>query len=390
MGRSNGLSEKYADKAAKVTILIVLIALSFRLLYPYLGAPPEDAMKERTFILRASVSYENLGADVWNLTEEDYTIGLFTNNSRQTVYLVNHSTPVKSYEIDEDGNHIAVLNPQENQVFPETVLSYDVEYKIITKPHSIPDMHEQHSLDLSDIPETMKEKFSRAEGPWQVNDPEIVDSARKIVGNETNVLTIVEKFVKWINGNIGYKTRDIPRYPNETLKERFGDCDDQANLLITFCRIYGIPAHLQMGCIYLPNKINDTSRSWDGHLTIELSRIGWHGWAMIYVPPWGWLPVDLTYAQGISTDPLNAIKRSAVTSQETVQYANITRTDYIALSIGLRSFLREHGLYICERDEMVEESTIAILADRLDLFANLLIVEPALSRRPKIMAKTYK
>jgi hypothetical protein len=84
-------------------------------------------------------------------------------------------------------------------------------------------------------------------------------------------------------------------------------------------------------------------------------RIGWHGWAVVYVPPWGWLPVDLTYVPQGLDDPLNAIKHGAVTGQETIQYMNITHTDYVALSFESRTFLAENGFQVDMEDEMFLE-----------------------------------
>jgi hypothetical protein len=73
---------------------------------------------------------------------------------------------------------------------------------------------------------------------------------------------------------------------------------------------------------------------------------------MAYVPPWGWLPVDLTYAPEISDNPLNAILKGAVTQQNTVQYMNISKTDYIADSAEARSFLFDNGFQVRMEDEM--------------------------------------
>jgi len=362
MQPSTASSKRHLGNELKVAVLI-LIVLSVFLVYFNRPVPSKERVEERTFILRFSITYKSLRDHTWNLTEEDYTVGLFGNNSWQTVYLVNSSRSIRSFKNDEDGNRIAILDLSISHVFPNTTLSYDVEYRIITRPRSIPDLNIDSSLTLSDIPEAMRERFAKLKGPWQVNDPEIVSLAQRIAGNETNVLAIIREFIKWIRDNIRYKTGDIPRYPNETLKERSGDCDDQANLLITFSRIYGIPAHLQVGCIYLPSKANETFQYWNGSLTTVLSRIGWHGWAMVYVPPWGWLPVDLTYAKDMSKDPLNAIKKSAITLQETVQYLNITTTDYIALSINLKNLLRDHSFLLYEYDEMKEESTVAVLSE---------------------------
>jgi len=90
-------------------------------------------------------------------------------------------------------------------------------------------------------------------------------------------------------------------------------------------------------------------------VTSVLKRIGWHGWAIVYVPPWGWLPVDLTYVKVGLSDPLNAIKAGAVTLQETIQYLNITQTDYVALSRESRELVTENDFYIYMEDEMVLE-----------------------------------
>jgi len=352
-----------------VPTIVVLFILIFSALWIYSNGPnsPQEIAEEKIFILKFSVTYENRGAHIWNLTTYDYTIGLFYNNSWQTVYLANHSFPIKSFMTDKDGNYVAVLDPQIYRILLNDSWSFEVEYRVAVKPRSIPDIDENLSLDLSDIPESIRTEFSEEGGPWQTDSPEIVDLARAIAGNETNVLAVVKSFIRWINSRIRYGTRDAPRYPNETLSEGVGDCDDQANLLITFLRIYGIPAYLQIGCIYLPTRETE-ERSWDGHLVMTYSRIGWHGWAMVYIPPWGWLPVDLTYAEGISTDPLNAIRKSAATLQYTVGYLRITESDYIASTARLRRSLDEHDFYIYEHDIMREESATAIIVKKMFLF----------------------
>jgi len=121
------------------------------------------------------------------------------------------------------------------------------------------------------------------------------------------------------------------------------------------CRIVRIPSYLQVGCIYLPKEPFNNFSFWDEHVSIIERRIGWHGWAVVYVPPWGWLPVDLTYVPGGLGDPLNAINHGAVTSQDTIQYMNVTRTDYVASSLEDRKFLTENGFYVYVEDEMILE-----------------------------------
>lgn len=353
---------RLSKESLRLTVLLILV-LAASAVYLYIRGfhPLERTTQERIFSLKIFVKYKNGGTNIWNFTKDDFVIGLFMNTTWQTVYLTQHSSGIRSFERDENGNYIAILNFSRSQLPPEAVLSYEVEFKIVTTPRSIPDVDEKSSWSLDEIPQALKDRFCGAEGPWQVDDPEIIDLARRLEGNETNVLSIVKTLIRWVKDNIRYSTRDLPRYPNETLKEERGDCDDQANLLITLCRVLGIPAYLQMGCIYLPSQTNKTFHYWDGHQTSTLMKIGWHGWAMVYIPPWGWLPVDLTYAKGASIDPLNTIKNSAITLQETIQYLNITKMDYIAWSRNLRNFLIVNDFYIHEYHEMTEEIAPGIM-----------------------------
>jgi transglutaminase-like putative cysteine protease len=188
-----------------------------------------------------------------------------------------------------------------------------------------------------------------------LNEPTLKGLAHQIAANETRVLRIIKNFVGWIKRNINYTTHEVPFYPNETLMARKGDCDDQAILLITLARIMGIPSYLQIGAIYMPEQgvVNETY--WDNHVRAVQEMIGWHGWAMVNVPPWGWLPVDLTYVLAdLSSDSLNAIRYGAVVWQKTIQYMNFSRVDYVATSRQARSFIIENGFFVDVKDEMTE------------------------------------
>ena len=291
---------------------------------------------------------------MWNFSASEKTVGLFMNNTWQTVYLVNASYPINDVQTDADGNPVAALSFPTAFISHGENLTYRITYRIILKPRSLPAIFENQSGTLNEISKKLKERYCRAGGPWQVNQGELRDLAFRIAGNETNVLSLLKKFILWIKQNVHYESQDLPRYPIETLSVKAGDCDDQANLLIAFCRIVGIPAYLQVGCIYLPQRDLEITH-WNEHWILRLTRIGWHGWAMVYIPPWGWLPVDMTYVSGILSDPINAIRKAAVIVHPVVQYANIIETDYIAFSRRYQKFLLSNGFKIYEHDAISEE-----------------------------------
>lgn len=335
-------------------IFLLLILLFFFISYSRF-AQRKTIGKE--FILTMRVIYENRreSQKIWNLTESDRIIGLFMNNSWQIVYLVSVSHPIKEFTNDSDGNSIAILDFGRDQIYPGETLSYSITYRLIFKTRILPKISETESWNLTSIPKELRDKYSEPTRLWQSNMSQLREKALEIAGGETRVLSILKRFVAWIRDNISYNSSEVPRYPSETLSLRVGDCDDQANLLITFCRAVGIPAYLQIGCIYIP-QYERSLRYWGGHLLISQIRVGWHGWAMVYVPPWGWLPVDLTYVRRdiLEENPLNSIVFSAIIGYYTFQYMNITMTDYVAESRAMRDFLMSHEFYIYEEDDMKE------------------------------------
>ncbi|MCS7119732.1 MAG: transglutaminase-like domain-containing protein [Nitrososphaerota archaeon] len=312
------------------------------------------------------------------------------NNSRQTVYLTNLSHPLLRIDEDMDGNPVALMDLT-NVLQPNENITYEVAYTVVLKPYPKPNISENLSGSLNEISESYRSLYCVPNGPWLLNHTDLIGLAFELAGEEKNVLKILSSFIRWINENIRYGSDEVPRYPNETLIEKVGDCDDQANLLISLCRIVGIPAYLQIGCIYLPGRQPLVLRYWGGSLILNLTRIGWHGWAMVYVPPWGWLPVDLTYVigDGIYKDPLNAIRNSALFTQPTVQYANVTKYNYVGETRYMRDYLTTWNFQIIESDEMVEESVmqttgfpsmeVRILSALVICLATFIAKEPKLS-----------
>jgi len=343
------------------TLFIVILVIASVLAYflPQLAPlePEEDENQFFTIVFKATYQNKNSEGDVWNFTEDEAGVSLFMNSSWQTVCLANSSYEIERIETDTDGNPIAFMALPRPRLKSGENLSFEVAYRIILKPRSVPEISEGDSLTLNDMPEDLRALYCTSRGPWQVTDAGLRGLAYEVAGNETRVLTTVKRFIEWIRDHISRGTLDVPRYPIETFQGRVGDCDDQANLFVTLCRIVGIPAYLQAGCIYVSSK-QSVNSYWDGCLISELTGIAWHGWALVYVPPWGWLPVDFTYVSlsDLLADPLNAIRMSAIIAYPTVQYANVTETDYIAASRDWRDFLIAHDFHIYEHDIMSEET----------------------------------
>ncbi len=317
--------------------------------------------EKTTYILKSTVQYINPQTNlfnVWNFTEreDDRTVGLFMNSSWQTVKLLNSTFPVEKFKNDSDGNPTAVLQFPQAELSAGQNLSFVTWYEITTLPRTIPNIAESESGKLDNIDASLVSAYTGNNGPWQTDNSALRQLAFSLKGNETKVLPIVDNFIKWIVNHIVYPktSHEVPYYPSETYSKLEGDCDDQAMLLIALSRIVGIPAYLQLGSIYLPQDPVENDTYWNKQVTYIEKYVGWHGWAMVYVPPWGWLPVDLTYVyENPKDNPLNAIKFGAITEPTAAQYANVTNDDYVASSLETRSFIIQNGFKVFAEDEML-------------------------------------
>lgn len=107
--------------------------------------------------------------------------------------------------------------------------------------------------------------------------------SRKVVGDETNPYRIAQKLfaavdaIPWA-GAREYST--ISNLSDYTLHAGHGDCGEQTLLLLSLLRLNGIPARWQSGWMFSAGTYNNI-----------------HDWGQLYLAPYGWVPVDVTFGQ---------------------------------------------------------------------------------------------
>jgi len=125
--------------------------------------------------------------------------------------------------------------------------------------------------------------------PHIVFTPAIREFSRKVVGTETNPFLIAQKLfaavdrIPWA-GAREYST--ISNISDYTLHAGHGDCGQQTLLLMTLLRLNGIPTRWQSGWVYSEGAYDNM-----------------HDWAQLYLPPYGWVPMDVTFGRLASGDP---------------------------------------------------------------------------------------
>ena len=117
--------------------------------------------------------------------------------------------------------------------------------------------------------------------------------SRQVVGDEKNPWRIAQKLyaavdrIPWA-GAREYST--ITNISDYALHAGHADCGQQTLLLLTLLRLNGIPARWQSGMMFADDGTQQTY--WN-----------LHDWGQLYIAPYGWMPVDVTFGRLDDADP---------------------------------------------------------------------------------------
>jgi transglutaminase-like putative cysteine protease len=131
---------------------------------------------------------------------------------------------------------------------------------------------------LDTIPPEVRKKYLVDGHKLKLNDPYIKKLVKEIVGDETNPFWMAFKIHKYLHLNMEYKMTGGWNAAPTILKRGNGSCSEFTFSFIALARAAGLPARYEAGLVV---------RGDDG----SIDRV-YHRWAQVYLPPFGWVPVD--------------------------------------------------------------------------------------------------
>jgi len=150
------------------------------------------------------------------------------------------------------------------------------------------------SINLSqvgtEIPSELQEYTQPVDDLFESDDPGIQSLVAELTAGLTNPYFKAERIFNWVVDNITYIRQVQEHSALYAYQSRTGDCTEFTNLIVAMCRAAGIPAKAVSGEGFL------TLYSISGE-TVDFNAVG-HAWAIIYLPNYGWIPVDGTWPQG--------------------------------------------------------------------------------------------
>ncbi|MBU4332236.1 transglutaminase-like domain-containing protein [Patescibacteria group bacterium] len=137
---------------------------------------------------------------------------------------------------------------------------------------------EKFSLPLSSL--KLFQQYTKNE-KFLEQTPAVKDLTKNIIIKDGYILDTIQSVFNFIIKKFKYfypvKQRGV-KYLN--LKRLKGDCGEYSSLFVAICRILKIPTRNNTGFVIFPKQ----------------KRIVKHGWASVYLKPFGWLDFDTQYA----------------------------------------------------------------------------------------------
>ena len=119
-------------------------------------------------------------------------------------------------------------------------------------------------------------------------NPQIRALATELVGTEKDATKIVYNLAAWTRTNVKYDLQsiaaDATKSSSWVYANREGVCDELTALFISLSREAGIPARFVSGLAY--TTLPEFPQPWQAH-----------GWAEVWLPDHGWVPVDIAYGE---------------------------------------------------------------------------------------------
>ena len=169
----------------------------------------------------------------------------------------------------------AVLNLGSVPSGTKATLTYSVEAEVSAIRYLI---IPENTGTLEDIPAGIRKKYTADSSRYRINSPYIRKTVKKIVGDEKNPYWIGRKIYDFIIDSLEYEMVGGWDIPEVVLKRGSGSCSEYTYSYVALCRAAGLPARYQ-GSIVVRGDDASIDKAF-------------HRWAQIYLPNYGWVPVD--------------------------------------------------------------------------------------------------
>ena len=195
--------------------------------------------------------------------------------SQELLSEINYHNPPERIAKDRWGQSCALYTIAALPAGQKQVVGFTVDARVSAIRYFIlPD----HCGTLDDIPQDIRKEYTADGERYRITSPYIRKTVKKVVDDEENPYWIARKIFAFLIDNLEYEMVGGWDVPEVVIQRGKGSCSEYTLAFIALCRAAGLPARYEGSVVV---RGDDAS--------IDES---FHRWAEIYLPGYGWVPVD--------------------------------------------------------------------------------------------------
>ena len=282
--------------AKRIYRIFFLLCLSFFLFTQNAFAQYYETDNKDTYQIRHSIILSNNS----NTISRNIYVRIPLMKEEQPVYqeLVGeryNMEPLLFYTDADDNRYALFYIPT---MLPGSTKEIIIDYYVYnwTLTYDI-DTQEVNSSDISDV----DAKYLAADENIEVDSVEIQQYAAKFKENgASSFYSLAKKVFADVNLYMTYGERnDNESGAVAALQTGMGTCCDYAELYVAVLRALGIPARLQTGYFYEPERHEQSVYYNSAEKSIDLAVLA-HTWTEFYIPEVGWIIADPTFTYTVN------------------------------------------------------------------------------------------
>jgi len=255
-------------------------------------------------IINFNIKYELENDSNWFVNKE---IALIPDVLKYQEVAYKELTPKPtSIKIDEDGNYLAKY-----RINPKSKLEINFKGSVRIYGNQI-DLNQGGSL--TDIPEELKNEYTKPKIYWETNSEEIKDIANTLKDENQSVILNSKKIYDFLTKNYNYNFeigKDSQVERNGALKalkrEALMGCMEFTDSFIAIARSMGIPAREINGYAFSEDPTKKP-------INIEINSTDkLHSWVEFYDPNLGWIQIDPTWGATSEIDYFSKLDLNHIT-----------------------------------------------------------------------------
>lgn len=223
------------------------------------------------------------------LTDVEIRVAVPADNERQTIESLEYSRTPDGFLDDAYGNKFAVFKVADVAAGRSVEVGWTARVRTKLIEHRVT---REHLKPLDEIPASVKNSYLGRARRYGMDDADLRDAASRIGKAAKDPLDLTFRINEHLREQLTYRNDGRWENADEVLRNRHGSCSEYNFAFIALARLNGLPARY----------VGATALRSDGRSYEDTIH---HRWTEVYLPGYGWFPVDASRNDGEEGGPAN-------------------------------------------------------------------------------------